>query len=119
MHGSAFSLPLSLSSAADRGEPGALDPEVWALWARGGSLHLARDGGACGPWAGHVLAAHLGADARVAADLVTGVSVATALGMFDYTVDVGTELEVSGRYQTRLLSGHPYVGWMPAVWRSG
>ena len=101
LHGSSFVLPLG---GAGGGAPGL------AVWGSGDYRELS-DGQDSGvDWSGDVLSFHLGADTRLRPDLLVGFSVSRSFGSFDYT-DRTDPLTVSGDYETRMTSVHPYVNW--------
>ena len=101
LDGSSFVLPLG---GAGGGAPGL------TVWGSGDYRELS-DGEDSGvDWSGDVLSFHLGADARLRPDLLAGFAVSRSKGSFDYT-DQTDPLTVSGDYESRMTSVHPYVNW--------
>ena len=61
-------------------------------------------------WDGTVLTGQLGIDACLRDDLLTGLALSRSIGEFDYT-DATGPAPVSGDYESRMTSVHPYLGW--------
>ena len=61
--------------------------------------------------------AHVGADTRVAADVLAGVAASYSAGAFDFTDRTGAA-PVEGTYGTAMTSVNPYLAWFPNVPRS-
>ncbi len=101
LDGSSFVLPLG---GAGGGAPGL------TVWGSGDYRELS-DGEDSGvDWSGDVRSFHLGADTRLRPDLLAGFAVSRSLGSFDYT-DRTDPLTISGDYESRMTSVHPYVNW--------
>ena len=87
-------------SAASRWRPGA----------RGEYHNLGEAGATDLGWSGSLASEHVGADMRVAADILAGV--AASQGSFDFT-DRTDVSPVTGTYGTAMTSINPYVAWFP------
>ena len=103
--GSSVALPLNAGDARGSGRPGGLS--VWASGDRRRYSGVEDDALA---WDGDVFGFQLGADAWAWPDLLAGLSVARFTGAFDYS-DRTDPLAVDGRYDSRMTSVHPYLGW--------
>ena len=57
-----------------------------------------------------MLTGQLGIDGCPRDDLLTGLALSRSIGAFDYT-DATSPTPVSGEYQSRMTSVHPYLGW--------
>ena len=62
-------------------------------------------------WDGDVFSWHGGADARVARNLLAGVSVSRSRGSFDYRGAGASPDAAAGAYELGLASIHPYLAW--------
>ena len=102
--GSSFLLPLGAANDDRAGGPGGS-----ALWGRGDRQTLESRNSAFA-WDGTVLTGQLGIDGCLGEDLVTGMTLSHSLGAFDYTDGTGPA-PVSGAYESRMNSVHPYLGW--------
>ncbi len=102
--GSSFRLPLGAANDDRAGGPGGS-----ALWGRGDRQTLESTDSAFA-WDGTVLSGQVGIDGCLGEDLVTGMTLSHSLGAFDYTDGTGPA-PVSGAYESRMTSVHPYLGW--------
>ena len=100
--GSSFRLPL----AAANGDRAGGEPVVWG---RGDRQALENTDSAFA-WDGTVLTGQIGIDGCLRDDLLTGLALSRSIGEFDYT-DATSPTPVSGEYQSRMTSVHPYLGW--------
>ena len=100
--GSSFRLPLAAASG-DRAGGGPV------VWGRGERQALENTDSAFA-WDGTVLTGQLGIDGCPRDDLLTGLALSRSIGAFDYT-DTTSPTPVSGEYQSRMTSVHPYLGW--------
>ena len=122
MDGSSFVMTLAdrarLAGAAD---PSGSNPGTAALWGSGDYRNLAGSQNALA-WRGNLVSLHLGADLVALPELVAGVAVARSLVGFDYT-DRTNPRTVTGKFETDLLSVHPYASWTPTFglgfWATG
>ena len=122
MDGSSFVMTLAdrarLAGAAD---PSGSNPGTAALWGSGDYRNLAGSQNALA-WRGNLVSLHLGADLVALPELVAGVAVARSLVGFDYT-DRTNPRTVTGKFETDLLSVHPYASWTPVFglgfWATG
>ena len=103
---SSFVLPLN---ATENGTPNGLGG--LAVWGSGDYVNLSGGGDGAVDWDGDIFSVHLGADMRVRADLLAGLSVSQSRGSFDYTDGAGLQA-VDDRYESRMTSLHPYVSWL-------
>ena len=74
-------------------------------------------------WSGDLVNVHLGADLRIASDILGGVAISRADGSFDFTDRTGAR-PASGVYGTTLTAANPYLAWLPggrgnALWAAG
>ena len=102
---SSFALPLNAS--ADNGTDGA---GSFAVWGSGDYHKLSSADGSLLDWDGSVVSFHVGGDMRFRHDFLAGLSVSRSLGSFDYT-DRTDPSHVSGTYESRMTSVHPYMNW--------
>ena len=102
--GSSFRLPLAAASGSKT--DGAGGPVVWG---RGDRQALENTDSAFA-WDGTVLTGQIGIDGCLRDDLLTGLALSRSVGEFDYT-DATGPAPVSGDYESRMTSVHPYLGW--------
>ena len=102
---SSFLLPLGAVDDDMAGGPGGP-----VLWGRGDRRTLESKDSAFA-WDGTVLTGQLGIDGCLRDDLVTGLTLSRSIGAFDYTDGTGPA-PVSGDYESRMTSVHPYLGWL-------
>ncbi len=100
--GSSFRLPLAAASG-DRTGGGPV------VWGRGERQALESTESAFA-WDGTVLTGQFGIDGCLRKDLLTGLALSRSIGDFDYT-DAAGPVPVSGGYESRMTSVHPYLGW--------
>ncbi|MDE2781691.1 MAG: fibronectin type III domain-containing protein [Gemmatimonadota bacterium] len=106
--GTSFQTPLGASDAAQQaGSTGQL-----ATWGAGEYHHMGEPGASVLDWSGSMVSAHVGADTRVAADILAGVAASHSSGTFDFTDRTGAS-PVAGTYGTAMTSINPYVAWFP------
>ena len=99
--GSSFTLPLNAADTGGSGPFGNL-----TLWGSGDYRNFSGGNSKTLTYDGNVVSAHVGADARLGADLLAGMAVAWARGMADYE-----DFSLTGEFTTTLTSINPYVGW--------
>ena len=102
--GSSFLLPLAAADG-DRAD-GACGTVVWGR----GDRQALESREPAFAWDGTVLTGQIGIDGCLRADLLTGLALSHSLGAFDYSDGTGPA-SVSGGYESRMTSVHPYVGW--------
>ena len=102
--GSSFRLPLA---AADDGMAGGAGGPV--LWGRGERQALESTDSDFA-WDGTVLTGQIGIDSCLRDDFLAGLALSRSKGVFDYTDGTGPA-PVSGGYESRMTSVHPYLGW--------
>ena len=102
--GSSFLLPLATVDNDRTG--GAGWPVVWGR----GDRHRLESTNSALAWDGAVLTGQLGIDGCPRKDLMTGLTLSRSVGAFDYTDGTG-QAPVSGDYESRMTSVHPYLGW--------
>ncbi|MCE2523800.1 MAG: hypothetical protein J4F49_11390 [Rhodobacteraceae bacterium] len=102
---SSFALPLNASS--DNGTDGV---GIFAVWGSGDYSKLSSADGDLLDWDGSVVSFHVGGDMRIRHDLLAGLSISRSLGSFDFT-DRTDPNQVSGTYESRMTSVHPYMNW--------
>ena len=102
--GSSFRLPLA---AANDDLAGGVGGPV--LWGRGERQALESRESAFA-WDGTVLTGQIGIDGCLRDDFLAGLALSRSLGEFDYTDGTGPA-PVSGGYESRMTSVHPYLGW--------
>ena len=100
--GSSFRLPL----AAANGDRAGGGPVVWGR----GDRQAFENTDSAFAWDGTVLTGQFGIDGCLREDLLTGLALSRSIGEFDYT-DATGPTPVSGDYQSRMTSVHPYLGW--------
>ena len=106
--GTSFQTPLGASDAPQQaGSTGQL-----ATWGAGEYHHMGEPGASVLDWSGSMVSAHVGADTRVAADILAGVAASHSSGTFDFTDRTGAS-PVTGTYGTAMTSINPYVAWFP------
>ena len=94
-----------------------------ATWGAGEYQHLGEPGASALDWSGNMVSAHVGADARVASDILAGIAASYSTGTFDFTDRTGAN-PVTGTYGTAMTSVNPYVAWFSgdrgnAAWATG
>ncbi len=94
-----------------------------ATWGAGEYQHLGEPGASALDWSGNMVSAHVGADARVASDILAGIAASYSTGTFDFTDKTGAS-PVTGTYGTAMTSVNPYVAWFSgdrgnAAWATG
>ena len=94
-----------------------------ASWGAGEYHNLGESGATDLGWSGSLASGHVGADVRVAADILAGVAASHSQGSFDFTDKTGAS-PVSGTYGTAMTSINPYVAWFSggrgnAAWATG
>ena len=64
-------------------------------------------------WDGHLFGAHVGMDARFGTGGLAGLALSVSEGRLDYTDTSALALgkAVEGKYESRMTSAHPYLGW--------
>ena len=108
--GTSFQMPLGAANAPQQaGSGGQL-----ATWGAGEYHHLGEPGEATLDWSGNMVSAHVGADTRVAPDILAGVAASYSTGTFDFTDRTGAA-PVEGTYGTAMTSVNPYVAWFPGL----
>ena len=98
---SSFTLPLNAADTGGSGPFGNL-----TLWGSGDYRNFSGGNSKTLTYDGNVVSAHVGADARLGADLLAGMAVAWARGMVDYE-----DFSLTGESTTTLTSINPYLGW--------
>ena len=106
--GSSFQLPLGASGAPQQ----VSGDSRTATWGAAEYRHLGEPGAGVVDWSGSMVSAHVGADVRIAADILAGVAASHSQGTFDFTDKTGAA-PVTGTYGTAMTSVNPYVGWFP------
>ena len=114
--GTSFQMPLGGSDAPQQ----AWGPGQIAAWGAGEYHRLGEPGASVLDWGGNMVSAHVGADTRVAADILAGIAASYSSGAFDFTDKTGAA-PVEGAYETAISSVSPYVAWFSgdrgnAVW---
>ena len=97
---------LALSGAGGEGA-GAV-----SVWGAGDYRPLSgRESGV--DWDGHLFGAHVGMDARFGTGGLAGLALSVSEGRLDYTDTSALALgeAVEGKYESRMTSAHPYLGW--------
>ena len=108
--GTSFQMPLGAPGAPQQaGSGGQL-----ATWGAGEYHHLGEPGEATLDWSGNMVSGHVGADTRVAPDILAGVAASYSAGTFDFTDRTGAA-PVEGTYATAMTSVNPYVAWFPGL----
>ena len=100
-----------------------LDGLSMASWGAGEYHNLGESGATDLAWSGSLASGHVGADVRVAADILAGVAASHSQGSFDFTDRTGAS-PVTGTYGAAMTSVSPYVAWFPggrgnAAWATG
>ena len=111
--GSSFQLPLGASGASATPQQTSGGGQM-AVWGAGEYTHLGEPGAGVVEWSGSMVSAHVGADARIAADILAGVAASHNQGAFDFTDKTGAA-PVKGTYGTAMTSVSPYVAWFPGL----
>ena len=106
--GASFQMPLGASDAPQL----AAGPGRLAAWGAGEYSHMGEPGATTLDWSGSMVSAHVGADTRVAPDILAGVAASHSSGTFDFTDKTGAS-SVTGTYGTAMTSVNPYVAWFP------
>ena len=104
--GTSFQMPLGASDAPQQ----ASQSSQVATWGAGEYQHLGEPGATALDWSGNMVSAHVGADVRVAPDILAGVAASHSQGTFDFTDKTGAG-PVEGTYGTAMTSVNPYVAW--------
>ena len=102
---SSFALPLNASADNESDSVGS-----FTVWGSGDYRKLSSADGSLVDWDGSVVSFHVGGDMRFRHDFLAGLSVSRSLGSFDYT-DRTDPSHVSGTYESRMTSVHPYMNW--------
>ena len=106
--GISFQTPIGADDAPQQaGSGGQL-----ATWGAGEYHHMGEPGASVLDWSGSMVSAHVGADTRVAADILAGVAASHSSGTFNFTDRTGAS-PVAGTYGTAMTSMNPYVAWFP------
>ena len=120
LDGRTFAIALSGAGGDDAGGGGGSGGggARMTFWGAGDYRNLDSAEGGGADWDGHLVGGHLGVDARFGAGGLAGLAVSMTEGRIDYTdtsayADGGT---VEGRYESRMTSAHPYLGW---AWGTG
>ena len=95
--------------AADDGLAGGGGPVLWGR----GDRHRLESKDSAFAWDGTVLTGQIGIDGCPRDDLWAGLTLSRSIGEFDYT-DKTAQASVSGGYESRMTSVHPYLGWSSA-----
>ena len=132
----AFPSPTGIASQQPigaRSTPGTANPSTgfqqlrsgpaMSVWGAGEYQHLGEPNAAALGWSGGLASFHIGADVRIAPDILGGVAVSHSTGSFDFTDKTGAS-PVEGEYGTAMTSVNPYLAWLPggrgnAVWATG
>ncbi len=117
--GSSFQMPLGAADSPQQASSGSR----MATWGAGEFNRMGEPGESVLDWSGNMYSAHVGADTRVAADILAGIAASYSSGTFDFTDHSGAS-PVSGTYGTTMTSVNPYVAWFSgergtAVWGTG
>ena len=117
--GSSFQLPLGATDSPQL----TTGPNQVATWGAGEYHHLGEPGESVLEWSGNMISAHVGADVRVAPDILAGIAASYNSGTFDFTDKTGVS-PVTGTYGTTMSSVNPYVAWFSgergnAAWATG
>ena len=108
--GASFQMPLGAADAPQQARPGS----QLATWGAGEYQYLGEPGETTLDWKGNMVSAHVGADTRVASDILAGIAASHSTGSFDFTDRTGAA-PVEGTYGTAMTSVNPYVAWFPGV----
>ena len=104
--GTSFQMPFGATDAPQQASAGG----QLATWGAGEYHHMGEPGAAALDWRGNMISAHVGADTRVASDILAGVAASYNSGTFDFTDKTGAS-PVEGTYATTMTSVNPYVAW--------
>ena len=104
--GTSFQMPLGASDAPQDASAG----NRMATWGAGEYHHMGEPGATALDWSGNMISAHVGADTRVASDILAGIAASYNSGTFDFTDKTGAA-PVDGTYATTMTSVNPYVAW--------
>ena len=102
--GSSLLLPLRAANDKMADRPGG--PVLWGQ----GNRHRIESRDSAFAWDGTVLTGQVGIDGCPRKDILTGMMLSRSTGEFDYTDETG-QVPVSGDYEHRMTSAHPYLGW--------
>ena len=104
---SSFVLPFSSGGGSESGFGG------FTFWGRGDYQKMSGvlPGSGEGDWETDLWGGSLGVDARLSSNLLGGLAASWYRGRTDYTTGSPLQSEV-GEHTTRMLSLHPYVGWV-------
>ena len=83
----------------------------FAAWGCGDYRRLGGGGDGAVAWDGEAFSVNLGADVRLGANTLAGLSVSRSRGSFDYRTGGRSGEGDSGAYDLRLTGVHPYLGW--------
>ena len=108
--GMSFQTPLGPSGAPQQA-PGSVQLGTWGA---GDYHHLGEPGAGVVDWSGSMVSAHVGADVRVAPDILAGVAASHSSGSFDFTDKTGAS-PVTGTYGAAMTSVNPYAAWFPGL----
>ena len=131
LDGASFQLALG-GDGSGNATPGTANPSTtsqlrsgpaMSVWGAGEYQHLGEPNAAALGWSGGLASFHIGADVRIAPDILGGVAVSHSTGSFDFTDKTGAS-PVEGEYGTAMTSVNPYLAWLPggrgnAVWATG
>ena len=131
LDGASFQLGLG-GDGSGNATPGTANPSTtsqlrsgpaMSVWGAGEYQHLGEPNAAALGWSGGLASFHIGADVRIAPDILGGVAVSHSTGSFDFTDKTGAS-PVEGEYGTAMTSVNPYLAWLPggrgnAVWATG
>ena len=131
LDGASFQLGLG-GDGSGNATPGTANPSTtsqlrsgpaMSVWGAGEYQHLGEPNAAALGWSGGLASFHIGADVRIAPDILGGVAVSHSTGSFDFT-DKTVASPVEGEYGTAMTSVNPYLAWLPggrgnAVWATG
>ena len=106
--GMSFQMPLGAADAPQQ----ALGPGRMATWGAGEYHHMGEPRASVVEWSGGMASAHVGADTRVASDILAGIAASYSSGGFDFTDRTGAA-PVAGTYGAAMTSVNPYVAWFP------
>ena len=114
--GTSFQMPLRATDSQQQ----TTGPNQVATWGAGEYHHLGEPAGSVLEWSGNMISAHVGADTRMAPDILAGIAASYNTGSFDFTDKTGAA-PVEGTYGTAMTSVNPYVAWSSgargnAVW---
>ncbi len=104
--GTSFQMPFGATDAPQQASAGG----QMATWGAGEYHHMGEPGATVLDWSGNMISAHVGADTRVASDILAGVAASYSSGTFDFTDNTGAA-PVDGTYATTMTSVNPYVAW--------